>query len=74
VALGKVALQTQPATVARFSGLWVGSRMGTLLQPPIPNPHRAQLVALWSSLAVIAGFSIYQLHHRERLLMALCAH
>jgi hypothetical protein len=48
--------------------------MGTLLQPPIPNPQRAQLVALWSSLAVIAGHSIYQRHHRERLLMALCAH
>lgn len=74
VTLGKVALQTQPATVAGFSGLGVASRMGALLQPPIPNPHRAHVVVLWSSLVVTAGFSVYQLHHLERLLTALCPH
>jgi hypothetical protein len=74
VTLGKVALQTNPATVAGFSGLGVASRMGALLQPPIPNPHRVHVVTLWSSLAVTAGCSVYQLHHLERLLTALCPH
>lgn len=74
VTLGKVALQTHPPTVAGFAGLGVASRMGALLAPPIPNPHRSQLVMLWSSLAVIAGFSLYQLHHLESLLTALCPH
>jgi len=74
VTLGKVALQTQPATVAGFSGLGVASRMGALLQPPIPHPHRAHVLALWSSLAITAGFSVYQLHHVEQLLTALCPH
>ena len=74
ITLGKVALRTNPPTVAGFSGLGVASRMGALLAPPIPDPHRPQLVALWSSLAVTAGFSVYQLHHLERLLTALCPH
>lgn len=72
VTLGKVALQTNPATVAGFAGLGVASRMGALLDPPIPKPHRCQLVALWSSIVVTAGFTGYQLHHLERLLTALC--
>lgn len=74
VTLGKVALQTHPPTVAGFAGLGVASRMGALLAPPVPAPHRSQLVVLWSSLAVTAGFSVYQLHHLERLLTALCPH
>ena len=74
ITLGKVALRTNPPTVAGFSGLGVASRMGALLEPPVPNPRRLQLVALWSSLAVTAGFSVYQLHHLERLLTALCPH
>lgn len=74
ITLGKVALQSHPATVAGFSGLGVAARMGALLQPPVPNPRQAQVVVLWSSLAVTAGFSLYQLHHVERLLTALCPH
>ncbi len=74
VTLGKVALQTHPPTVAGFAGLGVASRMGALLAPPIPKPHRPQLVVLWSSLAITAGFSVYQLHHLERMLIALCPH
>ena len=74
ITLGKVALQTNPPTVAGFSGLGVASRMGALLAPPVPNPRRLQLFALWSSLAVTAGFSVFQLHHLERLLTALCPH
>jgi len=74
ITLGKVALQSNPATVAGFSGLGVAARMGALLQPPVPNLRNAQLVGLWSSLAVVAGFSLYQLHHLERLLTALCPH
>lgn len=74
ITLGKVALQTNPPTVAGFSGLGVASRMGALLEPPIPNPHRIHVVALWSSIVVTAGFSMYQLHHLERLLTALCPH
>ena len=72
VTLGKVALQTHPPSVAGFSGLGVAARMGALLDPPIPNPRRGQVVALWSSVVVTAGFSLYQLHHLERLLTALC--
>lgn len=72
--LGKVALQTHQPTVAGFSGLGVASRMNALLAPPVPNPRRAPLLALWSSLAITAGFSAYQLHHLERLLTALCPH
>lgn len=74
ITLGKVALQTNPPTVAGFSGLGVASRMGALLEPPIPNPHRGKVVALWSSLVATAGFSVYQLHHLETLLTALCPH
>lgn len=72
--LGKVALHASPPTVAGFSGLGVAARMGALLQPPVPTPHRGHLVGLWSSLAATAGFSLYQLHHLERLLTALCPH
>jgi Zn-dependent protease with chaperone function len=74
VTLGKVALQSHPPTVAGFAGLGVSARMGALLEPPIPNPHRSQLVVLWSSLAITAGFSLYQLHHLEQLITALCPH
>lgn len=74
ITLGKVALQTNPPTVAGFSGLGVASRMGALLEPPVPNPHRIHVVALWLSIVVTAGFSVYQLHHLERLLTALCPH
>lgn len=74
ITLGKVALQSNPPTVAGFSGLGVASRMKALLEPPIPNPHRVNVVALWSSIVVTAGFSVYQLHHLERLLTALCPH
>lgn len=72
ITLGKVALRTQPATVASFAGFGVAARMGALLAPPVPTPHRHHLVALWSTLVVATGFSIYQLHHVERLLTALC--
>jgi Zn-dependent protease with chaperone function len=74
VTLGKVALEANPAGVAGFAGLGVASRIGALLEPPVPMPDRRQLVVLWSSLAVTAGFSLYQLHHLERLLTALCPH
>ncbi len=74
ITLGKVALVTNPPTVAGFSGLGVSSRMGALLEPPIRNPGRTLVLALWSSVVVIAGFSAYQLHHLERLLTALCPH
>lgn len=72
--LGKVALHSTPRTVAGFAGLGVAARMGALLQPPIASPDRAQLVLLWSSLAVTAVFSVYQLHHLEQLVAALCPH
>jgi Zn-dependent protease with chaperone function len=74
ITLGKVALQTNPPTVAGFSGLGVASRMGALLQPPIAQPQRSHLLALWSSILVTAGFSLYQLHHLGRLLTAFCPH
>lgn len=74
ITLGKVALQTNPPTVAGFAGLGVASRMGALLEPPIRNPHPGHVLALWSSIAVTAAFSAYQLHHLERLLAALCPH
>lgn len=74
ITLGKVALQSNPPTVAGFAGLGVASRMGALLAPPVSSPRRSQLVALWVSLAVTASFSLYQLHHLERLLTALCPH
>ncbi len=72
--LGKVAMHSTPRTVAGFSGLGVAARMGALLQPPIAPPHRSHLVLLWSSLAVTAAFSVYQLHHLEQLVAALCPH
>jgi Zn-dependent protease with chaperone function len=74
VTLGKVALQSHPAIVAGFAGLGVPARMGALLEPPVEHPHRSQIVALWSSLAVTATFGVYQLHHLERMLTALCPH
>jgi Zn-dependent protease with chaperone function len=72
--LGKVALQSHPATVAGFAGLGVAARMEALLAPPVPKPHRSQLLLLWSSLAVAGAFSLYQLHHLEQLVVALCPH
>jgi Zn-dependent protease with chaperone function len=74
ITLGRVALHTSPATVAGFSGLGVAARMGALLAPPLPAPGRRQMLVLWAALAVAAGFSVYQLHHVERLLTALCPH
>ncbi len=74
VTLAKVALQTHPPTVSGFSGLSVASRMQALLDPPVPHPRRSHLAALWGSLAATAGFSLYQLHHLERLVAALCPH
>lgn len=76
--LGKVALRTNahgnPRAVPGFAGLGVAARMGALLEPQIPTPHRAQITVLWASLAITAGFSMYQLHHLERLITALCPH
>jgi Zn-dependent protease with chaperone function len=74
ITLGRVALQTNPPTVAGFSGLDVAARMAALFEPPVPRPRRAHVIALWSSLAVTAALSIYQLHHLERLITALCPH
>lgn len=74
ITLGKVALQANPPLIAGFSGLGVAARMGALLRPPVRNPRRSQVLVLWSSLLVAAGFSAYQLHHLERLLTALCPH
>lgn len=74
VTLGKVALHSSPATVTGFAGLGVAARMGALLEPPVPTPRRAHIVALWASLAVTAAFSAYQLHHIERIVAALCPH
>jgi hypothetical protein len=74
VTLGKVALHASPATVAGFAGLGVAARMGALLEPPVPTPRRPHLVALWTSLAITAAFSAYQLHHIERIVAALCPH
>jgi Zn-dependent protease with chaperone function len=74
VTLGKVALQTTPALVAGFSGLGVAARMQALLDPPVRRPTRGALLTLWSSLAVAAGFSVYQVHHLEQLVIALCPH
>jgi Zn-dependent protease with chaperone function len=74
VTLGKVALHTSPATVAGFNGLGVAARMGALMAPPIQTPRRTHLAAMWSSLALTATFSVYQLHHIEQLVTALCPH
>jgi Zn-dependent protease with chaperone function len=72
--LGKVALTSNVRTVAAFTGLGVASRMGALLEPPIRHPRRSHVVVLWSSVVVTAVFSALQLHHLERLLIALCPH
>jgi Zn-dependent protease with chaperone function len=74
VTLGKVALQSHPPIVAGFAGLGVAARMEALLAPPISKPHRSHLVLLWSSLVVTAAFSLYQIHHLEKLITALCPH
>jgi Zn-dependent protease with chaperone function len=74
ITLGRVALQASPPTVAGFSGLGVASRMSALLQPPVRMPSRRNVLMLWSTLAVTAGLSLYQLHHLEQLLTALCPH
>jgi hypothetical protein len=37
-------------------------------------PSRRNVLMLWSTLAVTAGLSLYQLHHLEQLLTALCPH
>jgi Zn-dependent protease with chaperone function len=74
VTLGKVALRSSPPGVAGFAGLGVAARIGALLEPPVPVPDRVHLVVLWSSVLATAGFSLYQLHHLERVLTALCPH
>lgn len=72
--LGKVAVRTHTPLVAGFAGLGVAARMQALLAPPVKRPPSAHVVALWSLLAVGAGFATYQLHHLERLILALCPH
>lgn len=74
VTLGKVALHVQPVTVSGFAGLGVASRMGALLEPPVGNPRRPLVIAMWSAVVTTAVLSLYQLHHVERLLTALCPH
>ena len=76
VTLGKVALLSQPMPrgVAGFAGLGVASRMHALLQPPVAVPGQRQTAMVWSALAVTAIAVLYQLHHLERLLTALCPH
>lgn len=72
--LGKVAVQANAPLVAGFAGLGVAARMRALLAPPVRRPPEAQVLALWSLLVVSTGFAAYQLHHLERLLVALCPH
>lgn len=72
--LGKVALHSHPATVSGFAGLGVAARMGALLEPPLRNPRRPLVLALWASVGVTAVLALYQLHHLERMLTALCPH
>jgi hypothetical protein len=72
--LGKVALRLHPPAVAGFSGFGVAARMRAMLMPPVVRPNHVHVMALWSCLAVAAGFSLYQIHHLERLLTALCPH
>lgn len=72
--LGKVALHAHPATVSGFAGLGVAARMGALLDPPLRNPRRPLVVGLWASVGVTAALALYQLHHLERMLTALCPH
>ena len=74
ITLGKVALQSQPSLVPGFAGLGVASRMRALLDPPVPAPGGLRVAAIWSSVLVTAGCSLYQLHHVEMLLTALCPH
>lgn len=72
--LGKVALASGPALGAHFAGLGVAGRMNALSGPPPARPPRTHLVALWTSLALAAGVTLLQLHHAERLVLALCPH
>lgn len=72
--LGKVAVQTNAPLVAGFAGLGVAARMQALLAPPVRRPPGVQVVTLWSMLAIGAAFATYQLHHLERLVLALCPH
>jgi len=63
VTLGNVALHRHPATVSGFAGLGVASRMGALLEPPVGNPRRPLVIAMWSAVVMTAGLSLFQLHH-----------
>lgn len=72
--LGKVALGADAPLVAGFAGLGVAARMQALLAPPIRPLAGRNLLALWSLLAVAATFALYQLHHLEQLVLALCPH
>jgi Zn-dependent protease with chaperone function len=72
--LGKVALHDHAPTVAGFGSAGVASRVAALLDPPPARPARGALTARWSGLVIAAGFSVYQLHHLERLVAALCPH
>ena len=74
ITIGKTALQAEPRAMAGFSGLGVASRMEALLAPPVSRPRRSRVLALWASLLVAAGFVVFQLHHLERLAVALCPH
>jgi hypothetical protein len=48
--------------------------MGALLEPPVPTPARRKIASLWAWLTLMGALSLYQLHHVERLLTALCPH
>lgn len=72
--IGKVALVGHPRTVTAFAGLGVASRISALLAPSPRTPRRSEIAALWSTIVVAAAFSVYQLHHLERLAGALCPH
>jgi Zn-dependent protease with chaperone function len=72
--LGKVALTSCPDGVSSFAGLGVAARMGALLEPPVPAPARRKLASLWAWVGVMGALSLYQLHHVEQLLTALCPH
>lgn len=86
VTLGKVALRTtderdhrrvQPwgrGAVLEFGGFGIASRMEALLVPPVHRPRVAGVVALWSSVLAVMVLAVYQLHHLERLVGALCPH
>lgn len=72
--LGKVALASPVAMVANFAGLGVVGRMNALFSRPTDRPTRNVVLGLWASLVLAAGATLLQLHHLERLVVALCPH